>query len=1113
MKKKSLCLLAFASMFMGITTLSNANYKLPPKDTTVIVELKDLYGETSEGRKAVRGLFYNELNSKVTTNYSLEYTLDELANYVILKVNSSDIYYINQLETVTCANKEKYYKTLEEDSSLATTESETKSFNPKDENGPDKNYSRIEMNVKESNSKEGEGVLIAVLDNSFQLDHECYTDLSASEVKYTEAQMKELTSNSKLNAKADSKGDLYYNNKIPFHYDYANNDTDVLNTSENHGVHVSSIAAANGTYTGIAPKAQLALMKVFPDSGSGASDSTVLRALNDCAKLGVDVINMSLGSSLYDSPEDRASEESAGSSESDYTYNTAFRAFKKLTERGVQFAVSAGNEGRGNYVKDSERTSDYGLYPNLPTDQAELGILGSYANSSYASIVASARLSDDTSLSDAGYYRKKVSGFSSDGVTYDLKLNPDIITPGENIWGATVYTKGSSAGKYVYMNGTSMAAPNYAGAVANVLSNGNYTNEEERKAYQLTLERRIQSTASPLTQEVAGRVTGFYTPRKQGAGMPNIAHAIDTQVYLEGVRNKAKIELENNEFVKVGRLKFDFKAINESQTTKEYTAKMYVQCPSLSSDKSYATLFDQTLETFTQDVTIAPGTNTISFDKTISDASKEILKEFDQGTYLEGYIILTPKDTSDEITLSIPFLGYYGDYGQATPVEPFDFEQKENKLYGSDLLNSAYSTFKSKPNADFTSMIAMREQAFTTSEISSFASGSENPIHSGAIAAKVNSETNAIDVGLKGLSDNLLIQQYVYRTCTNNTVKLINKKNNLTVLNTKMKSVSDNGTYSQSSGFLFKSLFADSSDLEAPKAYLAIQLRDAKGDLIYDAGEYTLEFTYVTAYGSTVKKSYTLNIVDGTASSPKLENQTLTGNDNTDRVVRFDVQDNIVKATVNNAEVEVLSDTSGKYISLNVKDYTSRGKILITLENSYGLSTSLLYSIKDIENGYGVQYSSLNLAYNPSFKVTEGKVDETTNTFTNKYVTKINDARGNDTGITGYTVLMYLPYYAKTEGIKVIETLNKEQVELAYEINGNLLSYVTTKGNVEITFSYDSSKPDPDQPVTPETPDTPTDEGGLSLGAIIGISIAGVALVAIATFGIILYVKKAKRTK
>ncbi len=53
---------------------------------------------------------------------------------------------------------------------------------------------------------------------------------------------------------------------------------------------------ADGTIAGVAPQAQLVVMKVFGDKSTGAAEDDILAALEDCVKLGVDAVNLSLGS-------------------------------------------------------------------------------------------------------------------------------------------------------------------------------------------------------------------------------------------------------------------------------------------------------------------------------------------------------------------------------------------------------------------------------------------------------------------------------------------------------------------------------------------------------------------------------------------------------------------------------------------------------------------------------------------------------------------------------------------------------------------------------------------------------------------------------------------------
>ena len=103
----------------------------------------------------------------------------------------------------------------------------------------------------------------------------------------------------------------YVNAKIPYAYNYVDHSTRInhQDSGSNHGSHVAGIAAANrflksgSSYVdaaetvgavGMAPDAQLFIMKVF--SSSGASPSDYFAALEDAIVLGCDAANLSLGS-------------------------------------------------------------------------------------------------------------------------------------------------------------------------------------------------------------------------------------------------------------------------------------------------------------------------------------------------------------------------------------------------------------------------------------------------------------------------------------------------------------------------------------------------------------------------------------------------------------------------------------------------------------------------------------------------------------------------------------------------------------------------------------------------------------------------------------------------
>lgn len=153
---------------------------------------------------------------------------------------------------------------------------------------------------------DGEGMLIAIIYTGLDYTHEAFlTDPSCPALNKDtiDTFIASTCANSlATNAKKDplTADSVYINAKIPFAYDYANNDTDVMPkaTASNgyHGTHVADIAAGNSpTFRGVAPNAQIAAMKVFTDLGT-ASSACILYALSDAVLIDADVINLSLGS-------------------------------------------------------------------------------------------------------------------------------------------------------------------------------------------------------------------------------------------------------------------------------------------------------------------------------------------------------------------------------------------------------------------------------------------------------------------------------------------------------------------------------------------------------------------------------------------------------------------------------------------------------------------------------------------------------------------------------------------------------------------------------------------------------------------------------------------------
>lgn len=198
-------------------------------------------------------------------------------------------------------------------------------------------------------------------------------------------------------------------------YDFVNNDADPMD-DHGHGTHVAGIVAANGTLKGVAPGAQLLAYKVLGADATGLT-SGILAALERAADPDqnpltddkVHVVNMSLG----------------GPGDAD---DPLSQAVDTAVDAGIVCVVAAGNRGSGYNTIDS---------PGCARKAITVGATDDF---------------------------DQIAQFSSRGPGQpDLAIKPDLTAPGV----AINSTKGG--GGYESMDGTSMATPHVAGAVALLL--------------------------------------------------------------------------------------------------------------------------------------------------------------------------------------------------------------------------------------------------------------------------------------------------------------------------------------------------------------------------------------------------------------------------------------------------------------------------------------------------------------------------------------------------------------------------------------------------------------------------------------------------------------------
>ena len=232
----------------------------------------------------------------------------------------------------------------------------------------------------------GEGTVVSIIDTGIDPNHKDLRLSNESKAKLTAEDVDGFTENSGYGR--------YFTSKVPFGHNYSDNNDIITDDDpkEQHGMHVAGIVGANGTGTnpatsvvGVAPEAQLLAMKAFSNSDSSAStDSTsIIGAVDDSAKLGADVLNMSLGSVSGEQTED----------------DPEIAAVEKAVKHGTAAVISAGNSGTSTSDQEGNNKDFYGN-PDMET-------IGSPGTSRGATTVASA---ENTKVTTDGMTISTASG-------------------------------------------------------------------------------------------------------------------------------------------------------------------------------------------------------------------------------------------------------------------------------------------------------------------------------------------------------------------------------------------------------------------------------------------------------------------------------------------------------------------------------------------------------------------------------------------------------------------------------------------------------------------------------------------------------------------------------
>ena len=442
-------------------------------------------------------------------------------------------------------------------------------------------------------------------------------------------------------------------------------------------------------------------------------------AVGEAAKGSYDVVNIGLGS--------EAEILAAAGSEAiegclDGKVALVTRGDLSFLEKG-QNAAKAGAAAMimvNNTTRDQVLSAAQ-IAPEMPT-------FGALGTNKFTEDVIAAMLSGKVSFAsesrevDGGrtYADSGPSSFSSWGVTEALELKPDIMTPGGQIWSAGASTDTALAS----MSGTSMASPNMCGSFIPVQQyvDANldvFGVEKGTQEYSNIVNQLVASNTKVYARNHnnytnpadAFKGDAFHSPRRQGAGMPQIGDITKSKVVLHnnveydpvtGVAPRTKVDL----YDKLGDT-FDitFNLDNYNDEARTFNVRANVQTDETSTDRNTGRTIiaggadnnafsfkdavltvksvsgsakidtaSENINCFAEDgaatVITVPAKSKTTITVTVA-LNGETMKTLDalwpNGMFLEGFVFFNSEENEN---VSIPYMGFRGDWNQA-PM--FDF--------------------------------------------------------------------------------------------------------------------------------------------------------------------------------------------------------------------------------------------------------------------------------------------------------------------------------------------------------------------------------------------------------------------------------------------------------
>lgn len=389
------------------SVLSNTKANYETKSVIVTLESESIleakgadqtvaeYTETSVGFRKLRAIdaeqknFLNRLTAR-RIDYKLKSAYSSITNAVVIETDTSHVSEIKAMSGVKSVVIGRTYLVPE-------------TFSATMENGAVANDSFVyQTGIYDSSAYSdltkyswgtGAGTVVAVVDTGLDYSHEAFQNMPpADTARFKKSDIAGRLQNTTAAKRVAAVGgsltadDVYINEKVPFAFDYADTDTEVYPSYSNHGTHVAGIIGGRADsysdkdgnvpkddhgdpipFVGVAPDCQLVICKTFTDNLDdpalgGAEAEAIMGALEDCVNIGVDVINMSLGTTAGFTSTDDGDDEGE-------IFDTIFSNIQKA---GISLICAASNDYSSGFG------SVYGTNLASNPDSATVGSPSSY---------------------------------------------------------------------------------------------------------------------------------------------------------------------------------------------------------------------------------------------------------------------------------------------------------------------------------------------------------------------------------------------------------------------------------------------------------------------------------------------------------------------------------------------------------------------------------------------------------------------------------------------------------------------------------------------------------------------------------------------------------------